>query len=161
VETTIRVARSEDAAAVHLLIRGLAEYEGEEGAVQVTPDVLRAQMARRQPPFECLLAERAGRPVGLALFYPSYSTWQGRPGIHVGALFVVEEERRSGVGTALFERLAAIAVERECGMLEFVALKWNDAAATLYDRLGATAASDSTLYRIADEALERLAAADM
>ena len=118
-------------------------------------------MAWRQPPFECLLAERAGRPVGLALFYPSYSTWQGRPGIHLGALFVVEEERRRGVGTALFERLAAIAVERKCGTLEFAALNWNDAAATFYDRLGARATSDSTLYRIADEALEKLAATEM
>lgn len=128
--------------------------------MDVTPDVLRDQMAWRQPPFECLLAERAGRPVGFALFYPSYLTWRGRPGIHLGALFVVEEERRRGVGTALLERLAAIAVERGCGALEFAALTWNDAAATLYDRLGARATSDSTLYRIADEALEKLAVAE-
>jgi GNAT superfamily N-acetyltransferase len=159
VKTTIRVATPTDAGAVHLLIRGLAEYEGEEDAVEVTPDVLRDQMAWRQPPFECLLAERGGRPVGLALFYPSYLTWRGRPGIHLGALFVVEEERRHGVGTALLERLAAIAVERGCAALEFAALNWNHAAATLYDRLGARATSDSTLYRIADEALEKLAVA--
>jgi GNAT superfamily N-acetyltransferase len=159
-KTTIRVATPADAAAVHLLIRGLAEYEGEEGAVEVTPDVLRDQMAWRQPPFECLLAERNGRPVGLALFYPNYETWRGRPGIHLSALFVLQEERRRGVGTALVERLAAIAVARECGSLEFAALNWNDAAAAFYGRLGARATSDSTLYRIADEALEQLAAAE-
>lgn len=157
-KTAIRVAAPGDAAAVHLLLRGLAEYEGEEGAVEVTPDVLRGQMAWRQPPFECLLAERDGRPVGLALFYPSYSPWRGRPGIHLGALFVVEEERRRGVGTALLGRVAAVAVERECGALEFAALNWNDSAVTFYDRLGARATSDSTLYRIDDEALEKLAA---
>src|SRR5947208_1842370 len=128
-KTTIRVATPEDAAAVHLLIRGLAEYEGEEGAVEVTPDVLRDQMAWRRPPFECLLAERDGRPVGLALFYPSYSTWRGRPGIHLGALFVVEEARHRGVGTA--------------------------------SPTGARTTSASTLYRIADEALEKLAATEM
>src|SRR5436190_28851 len=97
-KTTIRVATPGDAAAVHLLIRGLAEYEGDNDAVEVTPDVLRDQMAWREPPFECLLAERNGRPVGLALFYQYYSTWQGRPGIHLAALFVVEEERRRRVG---------------------------------------------------------------
>ena len=91
-KTTIRVATPEDAAAVHLLMRGLAEYEGEEEAVEVTPDVLRDQMASRQPPFECLLAEHEGRPVGLALHYPYYSTWEGRPGIHLAVLYVVEEE---------------------------------------------------------------------
>jgi GNAT superfamily N-acetyltransferase len=155
--TTIRVATPGDAAAVHLLIRGLAEHEGEGDAVQVTPDVLRDQMAWRQPPFECLLAERNGRPVGLALFYQYYSTWQGRPGIHLAVLFVVEEERRHGVGTALLERLAATAVERGCGALEFAALKTNDTAATFYDRLGARATPDSTLYLIADEVLEKLA----
>src|SRR5437762_8391177 len=77
-KTTIRVATPGDAAAVHLLIRGLAEYEGDNDAVEVTPDVLRDQMAWRQPPFECLLAERNGRPVGVALFYQYYSTWQGK-----------------------------------------------------------------------------------
>jgi len=159
-QTTIRVATPEDAAAVHLLMRGLAEYEAEADDLEVTPDVLRDQMAWRQPPFECLLAERNGRPVGLALFYPYYSTWQGRPGIHLAVLFVVEDERRRGVGTALLGRLAAIAVERECGALEFAALNSNDAAAAFYDRLGARAAPDSTLYRIADEALEQLAATE-
>jgi GNAT superfamily N-acetyltransferase len=157
VQTTIRVATPEDAAAVHVLLRGLARYEGEEEAVEVTADVLRDQLAWRRPPFECLLAERAGRVAGLALFYPSYSTWRGRPGIHLAALFVVEEERRRGVGTALLERLAAIAVERGCGTLEFAALKSNDEAAAFYDRLGARATPDSTLYRIADEALAALA----
>jgi GNAT superfamily N-acetyltransferase len=76
-------------------------------------------------------------------------------------LFVVEEERRHGVGTALLARVAAIAVERECRAPEFAALNWNDAAATFYDRLGARATSDSTLYQIADEALERLAVRGM
>jgi len=153
----IRVATPGDAAAVHLLIRGLAEYEGEQDVVKVTPEVLRDQLALWQPPFECLLAEREGRPLGLALYYPYYSTWQGRPGIHLAVLFVVEEERRLGVGMALLGRLAAIAVERECGSLEFAALNSNDTAAAFYGRLGATATSDSTLYRITDEALDSLA----
>ena len=157
-KTTIRVAASGDAAAVHLLLRGLAEYEGAEEVLEVTTDVLRDQMARQEPPFECLHAERHGRPVGLGLFYPYYSTWEGRPGIHLAAIFVVEDERRNGVGTALFERLAAIALEREGGgALEFAALNWNDAASTFFNRLGARATADSTLYRIAGEALEKLA----
>jgi GNAT superfamily N-acetyltransferase len=156
-ETTIRVATPGDAAAVHLMIRGLAGHEGEADAVVVTPEVLADQMAWRQPPFECLLAERNGRPVGLSLFYPYYWTWQGDPGIHLAALFVVEGERRSGVGTALLERLAAIAVERGCGALEFAALNSNEMAAAFSDRLGASGTSDSTLYLIAGEALERLA----
>jgi GNAT superfamily N-acetyltransferase len=155
--TTIRVATSEDAAAVHDLMRGLAAHEGDADAVAVTPEVLRDQMGWPRPPFECLLAERNGRPVGLALFYQYYSTWQGRPGIHLAVLFVVDEERRTGIGTALFERLAAIAIERGSDALEFAALQSNESAASFYDRLGASAMPDSTLYRIDDEALERLA----
>jgi len=159
-KTTVRDATPGDAAAVHLLMQGLAEYEGEEDAVEVTPEVLRDQMASRHPPFECLLAEREGRPVGLALHYPYYSTWKGRPGIHLAVLFVVEAERRRRVGTALLGRLAAIAIERGCWSLEFAALNSNDTAAAFYDRLGATATSDSTLYRITDEALDELAKAE-
>src|SRR5690242_18682694 len=109
-KTTIRGATPEDAEVIHVLLRGLAGHEGDPDVVKVTPEVLRGQMASRQPPFECLVAEREGRPLGVALYYPYYSTWEGRPGIHLAALFVVEEERRRGVGTALLERLAAIAV---------------------------------------------------
>ena len=156
-KTTIRGATPEDAGAVHAMLRGLAEHEGDQDVVKVTPEVLRDQMSSRQPPFECLLAEREDRPLGLALFYPYYSTWEGRPGIHLAALFVVEQERRGGVGTALLRRLAAIALERGCRSLEFAALDSNDAAAAFYDRLGARGSSDSTLYLITDQALDRLA----
>jgi len=154
---SIRFAGVEDAVTLHRFIVALAEYEKEPEAVEVTPAVLAAQMRSARPPFECLLAERDGRAVGLALFFQSYSTWRGRPGLYLEDLFVDESERRAGVGRALLVRLAQVAVERECGRLEWAVLDWNEPAIGFYRSLGAVAQEEWTVHRLADGALRALA----
>ena len=154
---TIRFAGPDDAATLHRFIVALAVYEKEPDAVEVTPAILEAQMRSVRPPFECLLAEDDGRALGFALFFQSYSTWRGRPGIYLEDLFVDEAERHRGVGRALLVRLAALAVERECGRLEWAVLDWNEPAIRFYRSLGAVAQDEWTVNRLTDDALRGLA----
>jgi GNAT superfamily N-acetyltransferase len=154
----IRAARPEDAATIHRFIRGLAEYEREPDAVEVTPAELAAQLAEERPPFECLIAERAGEAVGFALYFMNYSTWRGRPGLYLEDLFVPPELRGAGVGGALLKRLAEITVERGGARMEWSVLDWNEPAIRFYERLGATALDEWTTWRLTGAALKALGA---
>jgi GNAT superfamily N-acetyltransferase len=154
----IRPAGPDDADAIHELIVALAVFEREPDAVQATPASLRAQLAAERPPFECLLAEEDGRAVGFALFFPTYSTWEGRPGLYLEDLFVREEARGVGVGKALLAACARLAVERGYGRLELAALDWNTPAIGFYASLGGRAMDDWTVFRFDGEALARLGA---
>ena len=155
----LRPAGPEDAATIHALVVALAEYEREPQAVVNSPATLHAQLAASRPPFECLLAEDDGAAVGFALFFPTYSTWLGRPGIWLEDLFVLETHRRRGVGRALLVRVAQLAVERGCGRLEWSVLDWNTPARDFYRRLGASALDDWIMHRLTGDALDALAAA--
>src|SRR5262245_41646967 len=154
---TIRSATTADAETIHRFIKGLAEYEHEPDAVEVTPAILRAQMTSARPPFECLLAEHDGRAVGFALFFQSYSTWRGRPGLYFEDLFVEPAERGKGVGGALLRRVAALAVERGCARLEWAVLDWNTPAIGFYRSLGAVPLEEWTVHRLSDATLAAVA----
>jgi ribosomal protein S18 acetylase RimI-like enzyme len=156
----LRKATAEDAEAVLSLIRGLAEFEREPDAVKVTRDELAAQLALPNPPFECTLAETADEVqavIGFALFYQSYSTWLGRPGLYLEDLFVRSEHRGSGIGRALFQHGARLAVERGFGRYEWAALDWNQKAIDFYRSFGARPLDEWTTFRLSGEALHRAA----
>jgi GNAT superfamily N-acetyltransferase len=155
----LRIATADDATTIHALVVALAEYEREPDAVANTPDNLRAQLAARHPAFECLLAEEGDLAVGFALFFPTYSTWLGHPGLWLEDLFVSEPHRRRGIGRALLTRVAELAVERGCGRLEWAVLDWNKPARDFYRSLGATALDQWTTHRLAGDALRELASA--
>src|SRR5262245_52710479 len=153
----LRSAVPDDAETVHRLIVALATYEHETAAVENTPDTLRAQLAAPHPPFECLLAETDGEALGFALFFQTYSTWVGRPGIWLEDLFVQEAHRGLGIGRALLTRVAQLAVERGFGRLEWSVLDWNAPALAFYERLGAANLDTWRLHRLAGDALGSLA----
>lgn len=153
----IRVATENDAEAIHKLIRGLAEYEREPHAVEVTPEILRAQMASARPPFECLLAECDGQQAGFALYFQNYSTWKGKPGMYLEDLFVRPEFRGHGLGKALLVRLAQVCVERGYGRFEWAVLDWNEPAIGFYKKLGAVPMNEWTTMRLTGDALVKLA----
>jgi GNAT superfamily N-acetyltransferase len=155
----VRAATPADAEVIHALITALAVYEREPEAVVNTPDVLRTQLAAPRPPFECLLAEEDGAPRGFALFFPTYSTWLGKPGIWIEDLFVLEAHRRRGTGRALLQHVARLAVERGCGRIEWSVLDWNATALAFYRRLGAAALDEWTIHRVTGDALLTLAGA--
>jgi GNAT superfamily N-acetyltransferase len=153
----IRSATKEDVPVLAELIRGLARYEKLEHEVVMTEDLLAAGLFGERPYAEVLLAVDEDRPVGFALFFHNFSTFLGRPGIYLEDLFVVPEERASGIGRALLEHLARLAVDRGCGRLEWAVLDWNRDAIAFYERLGARPNSDWTVYRLTGEALATLA----
>ncbi len=95
--------------------------------------------------------------MGMAIYFFNYSTWQGRNGLYLEDLFVEPEQRGAGIGKALLARLAAIAVERDCGRFEWSVLDWNTPAIEFYESLGARAQSEWVRYRLEGEALQALA----
>lgn len=155
-ELSIRSAVPDDAATIHAFICGLAEYEREPEAVEVSIDDLKQQLDSDRPPFECLLAEHDGQARGFALFFHNYSTWRGRPGIYLEDLFVPPEYRGQGVGFALLKRLATIALERDCKRMEWSVLDWNQPAIDFYESLGAKGMDGWRLFRLTAEPLRKL-----
>lgn len=154
---TLRPAGPDDAGVIHGFIVELATYEHAPDAVEVTPATLREQLASPTPPFECVLAELAGRPVGFAVFFPNYSTWRGRRGLYLEDLFVTERARGRGIGRALLRHVCRLARERGCARVEWAVLDWNAPAIGFYRSLGAIALDEWTVYRLTDRALARMA----
>jgi GNAT superfamily N-acetyltransferase len=138
------------------LIRGLAQYEKLEDQVTMTEERLAANLFGPHHYAETLIAEDEGSAVGFALFFHNFSTFLAQPGIYLEDLFVIPEHRGHGVGRALLKELARLAVDRECGRLEWSVLDWNREAIGFYERLGARPNSEWTVYRLAGEALSSL-----
>jgi GNAT superfamily N-acetyltransferase len=156
--TCIRPAMSSDVPLIHSLIHELATYEREPHSVQITEAQLLEDGFGPERYFECLIAEQDNKPAGFALFFPIYSTWQGRS-LHLEDLFVRPQFRGLGTGKALLTRVAAIAVERGCARLQWDVLAWNQPAIDFYLSLDATMLDDWRRMRVADSALIALGAA--
>ena len=155
----IRAAKPEDAGTIVRLIGELAEFEGLLDEVRASEaDILRDGFGDA-PRFECLLAEVGGAAIGFALFFHTYSTFEGRAGIFLEDIYVAPSARKLGVGRALMARLARLAIERECRRFEFWVLHWNPAR-EFYQRLGFEHMSDWLPYRLTGAELKRLADQD-
>ena len=153
----IRAATREDVPTILRLIRALAEYEKLLDQVVATETAIDASLFGARPYAEALIAWQDHQPTGLALFFHSYSTFLGRPGIHLEDLFVLPEARGRGVGRALLARVAQIAVERDCGRLEWAVLDWNQPAIEFYRHLGARPLDEWIVNRLSGDALQALA----
>jgi GNAT superfamily N-acetyltransferase len=159
VQILVRPATPSDVPLILELIRELAEYERLSHAVIATEADLRRHLFAEKPAAECLIGELDGHPQGFALFFTSFSTFLARPGIYLEDLYVRPAARGRGLGKALLARIAAIALERGCGRLEWAVLDWNEPAIGFYRSLGAQPLSDWTVYRLTDDALRSLASA--
>jgi GNAT superfamily N-acetyltransferase len=156
---SIRKATQVDAALMLDFIRRLAEYEREPNAVIATEESLIRDGFGPQPKYRCLLAEWNGSPAGFALFHYNYSTWRGQPGLYLEDLFVLPEMRGKGIGKALLQKLAQIALEENCYGLRWMVLEWNTPALKFYESLGAELLGEWETMLLRGEALERLASA--
>jgi GNAT superfamily N-acetyltransferase len=156
-ELTLRPATRADVPTILGLIRGIAEYERLSHEVEATEALLREHGFGPRRVYEAILAERDGRALGFALYFYSFSTFKARPTLYLEDLFVVPAERRGGIGSRLLTRLAQIAVERECGRMEWSVLDWNTPARDLYFKLGAKAMEEWTVFRMTPDAFARLA----
>ncbi|PIR83829.1 GNAT family N-acetyltransferase [Candidatus Kaiserbacteria bacterium CG10_big_fil_rev_8_21_14_0_10_51_14] len=155
-EPRLRFANSTDAPEIVRMIKELAEYEKEPDSVTATPEELAKQMESNRPPFECILVEVEGKAVGFALFFPNYSTWQGKPGMYLEDLYVQPDQRGGGVGKKLLHRLADICRERGYGRMEWQVLSWNQPAIDFYQSIGAQPLDEWKKYRISGDALQSL-----
>jgi GNAT superfamily N-acetyltransferase len=152
----IRAAEPADVPVIANLIRELAKFEKLEDQVVMTEQRLRTGLFGPRPYAEALIAEKEAEPIGFALFFHTFSTFLARPGLYLEDLFVLADHRGRGVGRALLAYLAHLAVERDCGRLEWAVLDWNQEAIRFYERLGAKPNSEWTVYRLTGKALTAL-----
>jgi GNAT superfamily N-acetyltransferase len=155
--TTIRPATRADIPQILKFIRALAAYERAPEAVMATEADLERDGFGLNPFYFCLIAEHEGRPAGFAFYFFNYSTWLGRPGLYLEDLFIEPELRGLGIGKALLERVAAIAVEKGCPRLQWAVLDWNTPAIEFYRAMGAEFLDEWRTVRVTGEALEVLA----
>jgi GNAT superfamily N-acetyltransferase len=154
---SIRRGTRRDVPTIVALIRGLAEYERLVHEVEITPAQARRHGFGPRPYFETLICRRGRRPVGLALYFFTYSTFLGRPSLYLEDLFVLPEERGRGTGRALLRALGKIALARGCGRMEWTVLDWNAPAIRFYRRIGARLHKEWIHTRLTGAPLRRLA----
>ena len=151
-----RFAEEGDTPLILQFIRELADYEGMLSEVVADEATLKEWIFRKQKA-EVLFVLADGREVGFALFFHNFSTFLGRAGLYLEDLYVKPEYRGRGYGKAILKKLAAIAVERGCGRLEWWCLDWNRPSIDFYLSLGAQPMEDWTVYRITGDTLTSLA----
>jgi len=156
----IRSATAADVPEILAFIRALAVYERAPDAVTASEEDLLRDGFGPAPYYSCLIAELDGKPAGFAFYFFDYSTWLGRPGIYLEDLFVHPEFRGLGIGKALLQRVAAIAVEKNCARLKWQVLDWNAPAIDFYAAMGAEFMDEWRSVRLTGEALERLAGSE-
>jgi GNAT superfamily N-acetyltransferase len=154
---TIRFAEQADVPVLFQLIVGLAKYENLAHEVVGSEALLETHLFGDRPYIEALLAEVDGNPAGFALFFYNYSTFLTKPGIYLEDLFVMPDYRSQGIGKALLSYLAKLAVERDCGRVEWSVLDWNEPAIGFYQRMGATVLPDWRICRVTGDAIAQLA----
>jgi len=153
----IRPAAPGDVDELLRLIRDLAEYEKLAHMAAGTPAMLHEALFGARASCEAIVAERGGRSVGFALYFTTFSTFLCKPGIYLEDLFVEPAHRGAGIGKALLRRLAAIAIERDCGRFEWRVLDWNEPSIRFYRSLGATLMPEWQLVRMTRPGIAALA----
>ena len=153
----IRTATPNDVSLLRSMILELAEYEHVRDRVVVTEADLARDGFGPQPKFRALIAEWDRQPVGYALFFDAYSTWEGRPALFLEDLFVRSQFRSKGIGRALLASVACVARQENCYGVRWEVLDWNQPAVEFYQRLGATFFPEWKSVLLTGEALQRAA----
>ncbi len=155
---SVRSAEPADVPVLLALVRELAAYEREPDAVEATEAMLSAALFGTGPVASCSVAlDHEGAVVGFALWYVTFSTWKGLPGLWLEDLFVRPAARGTGLGKALLQALARVCVERGYARFEWWVLDWNAPAIGFYRSLGAVPQDEWTTFRVDGAALRELA----
>jgi GNAT superfamily N-acetyltransferase len=158
VKIRIVPAKKKDVPLIREFILELAEYERAlPGEAPVTEQDLAKTLFGARPAAEVLIAYIDDTPAGFALFFHNYSTWLGKRGIFLEDLFVRPAARKHGVGFALLRELTRIALDRDCGRVDWSVLNWNELAINFYKQIGAKAMDDWTTFRLSGDALSQIA----
>ena len=158
-ELVIRPAVIGDTDTILRFIRDLAIFENAENEVLTTAAHVHRTIFSEGATAHALICESEGSPIGFAVYFYNYSTWQGRNGIYLEDLYIDPEARGKGAGKAMLQHIAKIAVENDCGRFEWSVLDWNTPAIKVYDAIGAKPQSEWIRYRLTGDALLELASA--
>lgn len=153
----IRTAGPDDLGLIADFIRKLADYEQLAHEVRFDAATLHRHLFGPHPAAQVLIGEIGGEPAGFALFFQTFSTFEGKPGIWLEDLFVEPHARGAGLGRALLARLAALVIERGGARLEWNVLDWNDLGKGFYRSIGASHVDGWERWRMQDDALAALA----
>ena len=156
-EFEIKPGTPDDVPLILHFIRQLAEYEQLSHEVVATEQSIHESLFGANQHAECAIAYYQAKAVGFALYFHNYSTFLGKPGIYLEDLFVMPDMRQRGFGNALLKYVANIAKTRDCGRFEWAVLDWNKPAIEFYEKLGAKAMEEWTVYRLTGDALDKLA----
>jgi GNAT superfamily N-acetyltransferase len=156
----LRIERAtvDDIPSILHLVKQLAVYEKLAQEMVATGDDFRRALFGPERNVDALIAFMDDAPVGFALYFYTFSTFLGRRGIYLEDIFVEPEWRGKGIGSALLQRLAAIAREQNCGRMEWSVLTWNQPSIDFYHRLGAVTMEEWRIFRLTGDALDALAA---
>ncbi|NBI06123.1 GNAT family N-acetyltransferase [Senegalia massiliensis] len=152
----IRFAEEKDIPLILKFIKELADYEELLHEVIATEEILMDSLFKKKTA-EVIIGEYENEPVSFALFFHNFSTFLGRPGIYLEDLYVRPEMRGKGMGKIMLSYLAKLAIERNCGRLEWWCLDWNKSSIEFYKQMGAIPMDEWTVYRVTDGALDNLA----
>jgi GNAT superfamily N-acetyltransferase len=156
-KTLVRPAQPTDTPVIFEFIKQLAVYEKLEAEVVGDEPSLHKHLFEHKCGTEVLIAELENKLVGFALYFTNFSTFLTRPGFYLEGLFVLPEHRGAGVGRALLKHLAALAVSKNYGRVEWSCLDWNEDALGFYRKIGATPQSEWTVQRLTGAALQAFA----
>jgi GNAT superfamily N-acetyltransferase len=152
----LRFAEKDDVSLILSFICELAKYEKMLNEVVATEEVLMESLFERKIA-EVIIGEYKNKPVAFAVFFHNFSTFLGKPGIYLEDLYVKPEMRGEGIGKIMLSFLAKLAVERNCGRFEWSCLDWNEPSIKFYKQMGAVPTDEWTVYRVKNEALDKLA----
>lgn len=156
-KVSIRAAAIDDCGLILKFVTDLAIYEKAEHEVVANEQHIRDTLFCENPQAHALICESEGTAIGFAVYFFSYSTWLGKYGIYLEDLYVSPEHRGSGGGKAMLQQLAKIAVDRNCGRIEWSVLDWNEPAIQFYRSLGAEPKEGWTIYRMEGSSIAKLA----
>ena len=157
VNFTIRPACESDVRDLMKMIRELAQFETLEHELEATETSLRDWLFGGHPAAAALIATVAGERAGYAIYFHTFSSFVGRPGIFLEDIYVRPQFRRRGLGRALLKAVGGIGLERNCGRFEWIALRWNEAALKFYENLGARVLNEWVMLRMESTGIRELA----
>lgn len=154
---SIRAGTVRDVKMIYAMLKGLARYERLLGRFRSSIERVHRDGFGPRRYFRTLICRSGRTPVGVAVYFFTYSTFEARSTLYVEDMFVWPRHRGKGAGGALLAALARIAVRKGCGRMEWTVLNWNTSAIRFYERLGATMRQEWVLARLTGAPLRRLA----
>ncbi|OGQ85039.1 MAG: GNAT family N-acetyltransferase [Deltaproteobacteria bacterium RIFOXYC2_FULL_48_10] len=153
---TIRRAEACDAETILSFVRGLAMEEKAGHEVEADPGQIVETMFSENSTCHAVICEESGRPIGFAVYFFNYSTWQGKNGLYIEDLYILPEFRNYGAGRKILKYLCNLALTKDCGRVEWSVLNWNTPAIGFYDALGAEPLSEWIRYRLSGKPLSKM-----